>query len=84
MYSITYYNNIFEFYNEYNFSIIFFNIIVYIISMLNIFYIFFLLDTKKLKTLNELKYAYNIQFISLSLILIFLGKFSKFSKLFKY
>ena len=41
--------------------------------MLNIFFIFFMFNTKILKTLNELKYAYNIQFISISLILVFLS-----------
>lgn len=30
-------------------------------------------DTKIVKTLNELKYVYNLQFISISLILIFLS-----------
>lgn len=41
--------------------------------MFNVFFIFFILNTKKVKTLNELKYAYNIQFVSMSLILIFLS-----------
>lgn len=41
--------------------------------MLNTFYIFFLFDTKIFKTLNEVKYAYNIQFITVSIVLIFLS-----------
>lgn len=41
--------------------------------MFNIFFLLFLLDSKKIKTLNELKYAYNIQFISMSIILVFLS-----------
>jgi NADH:ubiquinone oxidoreductase subunit 2 (subunit N) len=73
MYTIIIYNNIFEFFNEYSFSIIFFNIIIYIVIMINIFFIFFTFNTNVLKTLNELKYAYNLQFISMSLVLVFLS-----------
>lgn len=72
MYSIIY-NNIFENFNEYSFSVIFFNIVMYILMMLNIFYIFFLFDTKIFKTLNEIKYAYNLQFITVSIVLVFLS-----------
>lgn len=41
--------------------------------MLNIFFIFFLFDTKIFKTLNEIKYSYNLQFITISVILVFLS-----------
>ena len=73
IYTITNYNNLFEYFNEYSFSVLFFNVFIYIIVMLNIFFIFFMFNTKKLKTLNEFKYTYNIQFISISLVLIFLS-----------
>ena len=63
----------FEYFNEYSFSVLFFNVFIYIIAMLNVFFIFFMFNTKKLKTLNEFKYTYNIQFISISLVLILLS-----------
>jgi len=73
MYSIIYYTSIFETFNEYSFSIMLFNIVIYIIAMLNIFFIIFLFNTKILKTLNELKNAYNLQFISMSLVIVLLS-----------
>jgi len=73
MYVIIQYYSGFDIFNEYSFSVLFFNIFIYIMIMLNIFYIFFLFETKWLKSLNELKLTYNLQMITTFVILTFLS-----------
>ena len=63
----------FEIFNEYSFSVLFFNIFVYIMIMLNVFFIFFLFETRWLKTLNELKLTYNLQMVTMFIIISFLS-----------
>jgi len=41
--------------------------------MLNVFFIFFLFETKWLKSLNELKLTYNLQMVTIFIILTFLS-----------
>ena len=78
------YNN---FFNNYIFSIVLFNIIVYIFLLLNIFLIFLNFDLKKLKTINDLKLYNNTSFVNVYIVFIllsfagvppFLGFVSKF------
>jgi len=84
----------FEYFNEYSFSLIIFNIIVYIFLLINIFLIFFIFDMQYIKTLNELKFFWNLPLITVFLVLLllsfagippllgFIGKFLVFIYLF--
>jgi NADH:ubiquinone oxidoreductase subunit 2 (subunit N) len=66
-------NFFFEYLNEYSFSLILFNIIIYIYLLINIFLIFFIFDIKYFKTLNELKFFGNLPFVSIFLVLLLLS-----------
>lgn len=92
---INYLNNfIIDFYKEYVYSLFLLNITVYLILLFNIFALFFLVDIRFVKTLNELKFVGGIQsysvFIVLSLMSFagipplfgFAGKFLIFISLF--
>lgn len=63
----------FQYFNEYSFSLLLFNILAYIFILINIFLIFFIFDMKYLKTLNELKFFGNLPLITTFLILILLS-----------
>ena len=66
-------NNFFDYYNEYSFSLILFNILIYIFLLINIFLIFFMFDMKYIKTLNELKFFGNLPLISIFLVFLLLS-----------
>ena len=59
--------------NEYSFSLIFLNIIIYIYMLINLFLIFFIFDIKYFKTLNELKFFGNLPLITIYFVLIILS-----------
>jgi NADH:ubiquinone oxidoreductase subunit 2 (subunit N) len=63
----------FEYYNEYIFSLILFNILIYIFLLINIFLIFFIFDMKYIKTLNELKFFGNLPLVSVFLVFLLLS-----------
>lgn len=85
---------IIDFYKEYVYSLFLLNITIYLILLFNIFALFFLIDVRFVKTLNELKFVGGIQsysvFIVLSLMSFagipplfgFAGKFLIFISLF--
>ena len=68
-----FYNNLYIEFENYTFSLVLFNVIVYIFILTNIFLMFFLFDLKYLKTLNELKFFGNTSFLTFYLVLIFLS-----------
>lgn len=57
----------------YGISIIYFNILVYIFILYLFFSILFLYDIKKIKTLSSLKIFSKINFISITIVLVFLS-----------
>lgn len=67
------FNFYFDFYNEYTFTLLFFNIITYIFMLINLFLIFFIFDIKYFKTLNELKFFGNLPFLYLYVVILFLS-----------
>lgn len=59
--------------DNYSVSLLFLNIYIYIILLITIFLIFFLFDLRYFKTLNELKGFFNIPFLTVFIIIIFLS-----------
>src|SRR5690242_4824941 len=62
-----------EFFNEYSFSVILLNVLIYIFMIVNIFLIFFMFDTKYLKSTNQFKLLNNIPMISIIIIALILS-----------
>ncbi len=92
---LNYLNNfIIDFHKEYVYSLFLLNITIYLILLFNIFAIFFLVDIRFIKTLNELKFMGGIQSYTVFLVLTlmsfagipplfgFAGKFLIFISLF--
>lgn len=57
----------------YGISIIYFNILVYVLILYLFFSVIFLYDVKKIKTLNNLKVFNKISFVSITVVLAFLS-----------
>lgn len=68
-----FFNNYNDYFSEFWFSLLFFNVLVYIYLLTNIFLIFFLFDLKYLKTLNELKFASNLPLVFIFVVLLLLS-----------
>lgn len=62
-----------DYFFEFWFSLLFFNVLVYIFLLVNIFLLFFLFDLKYLKTLNELKFMSNLPLIFVFTVLLLLS-----------
>lgn len=65
--------NIVSLSNEYNLSILLFNIFSYIFILMNIFLLFFLFDLKYIKTLNDLKFFGNLPLITTFIVILLLS-----------
>lgn len=59
--------------NEYNLSILLFNIFSYIFILINVFLLFFLFDLKYIKTLNDLKFFGNLPLITTFIVILLLS-----------
>ncbi len=71
-----FFQNIIQFFlnnSYYGLSIIYFNILVYVSILYLFFSVLFLYDIKKIKTLNSLRVFNRINFISITIVLVFLS-----------